>query len=117
MKTIKRTLATILAIVMCFSMSTFAFAADSSTPSENPTTHEKVSKQEELPLKLLSELYVIVSHHTAPNYTAVGNIPNFQCANNFVSRFAISLNQFTALFLEFLFLYFLLTHLTKHLFI
>lgn len=37
MKTIKRTLAIILAISMCFSMSTVALAADPSTSSEDPS--------------------------------------------------------------------------------
>lgn len=79
--------------------------------------HEAVSRQEELPLKPLSELYVIVSHHTAPSYHAVGIIPNFQCAKRFGSLFAISINQLIALFLEFSFLHFLLAHLIKHLLI
>lgn len=76
----------------------------------------KVSKPEELPLKLLSEPCLTVSHHTAPSYLAVGVAPNFQCANIFEFSFAILSNHFVALFLEFLFLYFLLTHLIKHLF-
>ena len=59
----------------------------------------------------------MVSYHTAPNYTAVGKIPNFQCANSFVSLLAISLNQFAALFLELLFLYFLLTYKTLNFYI
>lgn len=76
----------------------------------------EVSKPEELPLKLLSEPCLTVSHHTAPSYLAVGVAPNFQCANIFEFSFAILSNHFVALFLEFLFLYFLLTHLIKHLF-
>ena len=78
--------------------------------------HAKVSKPEELPPKLLSEPCLTVSHHTAPSYLAVGVAPNFQCANIFEFSFAILSNHFVALFLEFLFLYFLLTHLIKHLF-
>lgn len=80
-----------------------------------PLFHQ-VSKPEELPLKFLSEPCLTVSHHTAPSYLAVGVAPNFQCANIFEFSFAILSNHFVALFLEFLFLYFLLTHLIKHLF-
>ena len=75
------------------------------------TSSSQVSKPEELPLGLLSELYVKLSLHTAPNYTAV---LSFQCANNLGSLLIISFNQFLAFLLEFFFLYLLLTHLIKH---
>ena len=72
-----------------------------------------VSKPEELPLKLLSEPCVKLSLHTAPNYLAIGIIPNFQCANSFVSLCAIFANHFIALFFDLIVLYFLITHFTR----
>lgn len=74
----------------------------------------QVSRPEELPLKSLSEPYVIVSHHTAPNYTAV-KIPYFQCANSFLSFDITKRNHLFAFSLECIFLYFLLVHFIRHL--
>lgn len=73
----------------------------------------EVSKPEELPLKLLSELYMKVSLHTAPSYLAVGVAPNFQCENISVFVLAILSNHFVACFLECIFLNFRLTHFNK----
>ena len=79
----------------------------------SPKLNPLVSKPEELPLKLLSEPCVKLSLHTAPNYLAIGKIPYFQCANNFMSLCAISANQFVAFFIDLIVLYFLLTHFIR----
>ena len=50
-----------------------------------------------------SEPYVSLSTHTAPSPTD-GNIPNFQCANKFLSLLATAPSQCSALLLVFFFL-------------
>ena len=63
----------------------------------------KVGRPKEPPLESPSEPYVSLSTHTAPSPTD-GNIPNFQCANKFLSLLAIAPSQCSALLLVFFFL-------------
>ena len=66
-------------------------------------SHGKVGRPKEPPLESPSEPYVSLSTHTAPSPTD-GNIPNFQCANKFLSLLATAPSQCSALLLVFFFL-------------
>ena len=72
------------------------------TANETPTNHV-VGRPKEPPLESPSEPYVSLSTHTAPSPTD-GNIPNFQCANKFLSLLATAPSQCSALLLVFFFL-------------
>ena len=67
------------------------------------TENHTVGRPKEPPLESPSEPYVSLSTHTAPSPTD-GNIPNFQCANKFLSLLAIAPSQCSALLLVFFFL-------------
>lgn len=68
-----------------------------------PVDMDAVGRPKEPPLESPSEPYVSLSTHTAPSPTD-GNIPNFQCANKFLSLLAIAPSQCSALLLVFFFL-------------
>ena len=80
--------------------------ANSMTVSDfirNALVNQKVGRPKEPPLESPSEPYVSLSTHTAPSPTD-GNIPNFQCANKFLSLLATAPSQCSALLLVFFFL-------------
>ena len=60
-------------------------------------------EEEKYRIESPSEPYVSLSTHTAPSPTD-GNIPNFQCANKFLSLLATAPSQCSALLLVFFFL-------------
>ena len=64
--------------------------------------YHKVGRPKEPPLESPSEPYMSLSTHTAPSPTD-GNIPNFQCANKFLSLLATAPSQCSALLLVFSF--------------